>query len=140
MSGHVPVMLGEVLASLAVQAGDLVVDATFGGGGYTRAILAAQPNCKIIGLDRDPQAVARGKQLEGEQQGRFTMVESQFSQLDACVTSKAQAIVLDIGVSSFQIDQAERGFSFMQDGPLDMRMSGSGPSAADVVASLSEAE
>lgn len=138
MSGHLPVMLAEVLETLAPQAGQVIVDGTFGGGGYTRAILAAAP-CQVIGLDRDPDAVVRGKALEQEMPGRFTIVETQFSKLDE-LQAPIDAIVLDIGVSSFQIDQPERGFSFMQDGPLDMRMGKDGPSAADVVAHLSEAE
>ena len=142
MSGHAPVMLAEVLTALSSKAGQTIVDGTFGGGGYTRAILAAT-DCKVIGLDRDPTAVARGKELEVEMGGRFEIVESQFSKMDA-LDGPVDAVVLDIGVSSFQIDQAERGFSFMQDGPLDMRMGGggpnSGPSAADVVAQLSEDE
>ena len=138
MSGHAPVMLQEVLAALDVRPGATILDGTFGGGGYTRAILAAAP-CRVIGLDRDPDAVARGQRLAVEMPGRFEMVEAQFSQLGEIARS-LDGVVLDIGVSSFQIDQAERGFSFMQDGPLDMRMSRSGPSAADAIAQLSEAE
>jgi 16S rRNA (cytosine1402-N4)-methyltransferase len=142
MSGHAPVMLAEVLTALQVKAGDVIVDGTFGGGGYTRAILESA-DCKVIGLDRDPDAVARGKTLEQEMVGRFEIVETQFSKMDI-IEGRVDAVVLDIGVSSFQIDQAERGFSFMQDGPLDMRMGGegpnSGPSAAEVVAQLSEDE
>ncbi|GBF58677.1 ribosomal RNA small subunit methyltransferase H [Candidatus Phycosocius bacilliformis] len=138
MSGHVPVMLPEVLEALAPQADQVIVDGTFGGGGYSRAILAAAP-CRVIGLDRDPDAVARGHLLAQEMPSRFTMVETQFSRLDE-IDHPIDAVVLDIGVSSFQIDQAERGFSFMQDGPLDMRMGKDGPSAADVIAQLSEAE
>jgi 16S rRNA (cytosine1402-N4)-methyltransferase len=138
MSGHAPVMLAEVLKTLGVKAGETIVDGTFGGGGYTRAILAAA-DCKVIGLDRDPDAVARGRELEAEMPGRFVIVETQFSKMDI-LTDTIDGVVLDIGVSSFQIDQAERGFSFMQDGPLDMRMGGDGPSAADVVAQLSEDE
>ena len=142
MSGHAPVMLAEVLTALRVTAGDIIVDGTFGGGGYTRAILAAA-DCNVIGLDRDPDAVARGKELEAEMAGRFKIVETQFSEMDR-LDGRIDAVVLDIGVSSFQIDQAERGFSFMQDGPLDMRMGGdspnSGPSAAEAVAQLSEDE
>jgi len=138
MSGHLPVMLAEVLETLSPQAGQVIVDGTFGGGGYTRAILA-EASCHVIGLDRDPDAVVRGKALEQEMSGRFTMVETEFSKLDE-LQGKSDAVVLDIGVSSFQIDQPERGFSFMQDGPLDMRMGKDGPSAADVVAQLSEGE
>ena len=138
MNGHQPVMMQEVLDALSPQAGQVIVDGTFGGGGYTRAILAAAP-CEVIGLDRDKDAVARGMALAAQMPGRFTMVETQFSQL-AALDRPFDAVVLDIGVSSFQIDQAERGFSFMQDGPLDMRMGTDGPSAADVIAQLSEAE
>jgi 16S rRNA (cytosine1402-N4)-methyltransferase len=138
MSGHAPVMLAEVLGALNVQAGQTIVDGTFGGGGYTRAILATG-DCKVIGLDRDPDAITRGKALEIEMAGRFEIVETQFSKMDA-LQGPVDAVVLDIGVSSFQIDQAERGFSFMQDGPLDMRMGGDGPSAADAAAHLSEDE
>jgi 16S rRNA (cytosine1402-N4)-methyltransferase len=142
MSGHKPVMMDEVLQALNVRAGEVVVDGTFGGGGYSRAILAAA-DCKVIGLDRDVDAVARGKLLEAEMVGRFEIVETQFSRMEA-LNGPVDAVVLDIGVSSFQIDQSARGFSFMNDGPLDMRMDGdgpnAGPSAADVVAQLSEDE
>lgn len=138
MSGHLPVMLAEVLETLSPQEGQVIVDGTFGGGGYTRAILASAA-CHVIGLDRDPDAVMRGKTLEQEMPGRFKMVETQFSKLDE-LDRAVDAVVLDIGVSSFQIDQPERGFSFMQDGPLDMRMGRDGPSAADVVAQLTEGE
>jgi 16S rRNA (cytosine1402-N4)-methyltransferase len=138
MNGHAPVMLAEVLKTLSVKAGETIVDGTFGGGGYTRAILAAA-DCKVIGLDRDPDAVARGRELATQMPEHFEIVETQFSKMDE-LGGPVDAVVLDIGVSSFQIDQAERGFSFMQDGPLDMRMGGDGPSAAEVVAQLSEDE
>jgi 16S rRNA (cytosine1402-N4)-methyltransferase len=138
MSGHAPVMLAEVLKTLGVADGETIVDGTFGGGGYTRAILETA-KCKVIGLDRDPDAIIRGKELEADMGARFEIVETQFSKMDT-LQGPVDAVVLDIGVSSFQIDQAERGFSFMQDGPLDMRMGGDGPSAADVAAQLSEDE
>jgi 16S rRNA (cytosine1402-N4)-methyltransferase len=138
MSGHAPVMLAQVLEALNVQGGQTIVDGTFGGGGYTQAFLDAA-NCKVIGLDRDPTAVARGKALESTSDGRFQIIETQFSKMGE-LDRPVDAVVLDIGVSSFQIDQGERGFSFMHDGPLDMRMGGDGPSAADVVAQLSEDE
>jgi 16S rRNA (cytosine1402-N4)-methyltransferase len=136
--GHAPVMLNEVLETLAPQDGQTIVDGTFGGGGYTRAILGCA-QCRVIGLDRDPDAVQRGRVLASQMLGRFEIVETQFSRLDQLGIG-FNGVVLDIGVSSFQLDQAERGFSFMQDGPLDMRMGGDGPSAADVVAQLSEDE
>jgi 16S rRNA (cytosine1402-N4)-methyltransferase len=121
---HIPVLLPEVLAALAPAPGDVVIDGTFGGGGYTRAIL--ETGARVIGLDRDPQAVARGRALEQALPGRFTMVDGPFSQLDAACDTPVQGVVLDIGVSSFQIDEGGRGFSFQKDGPLDMRMSGTG--------------
>jgi 16S rRNA (cytosine1402-N4)-methyltransferase len=141
MSGHVPVLLAEVLAALKPQAGETHVDATFGAGGYTRAILDAAP-CSVIGIDRDPDAVRRGKMLQAERPETFCVVESPFSELDEAAGGVASldGVVLDIGVSSFQIDEAERGFSFNRDGPLDMRMSQAGPSAADAIALLDEAE
>lgn len=130
--GHIPVLLAEVLEALAPVPGDHVIDGTFGGGGYTRAILAA--GARVTGIDRDPQAVARGRALEQDAPGAFTMVEGVFSALDTAAGDTVQGVVLDIGVSSFQIDEARRGFSFQKDGPLDMRMGGAGPSAADVIA------
>jgi len=96
MSGHLPVMMAEVLDTLAPHAGQVIVDGTFGGGGYTRAILAAAP-CQVIGLDRDPDAVVRGKALEQEMAGRFTIVETQFSKLDE-LQEQIDAVVLDIVV------------------------------------------
>lgn len=127
---HIPVLLDEVLAALAPAAGDLVVDATFGAGGYTRAILDG--GASVIAIDRDPDAIEAGRPLERESGGRLRLVQAPFSELDAHVAA-ADGVVLDIGVSSMQLDQAERGFSFRADGPLDMRMAQSGPTAADVV-------
>ncbi|WP_281249195.1 16S rRNA (cytosine(1402)-N(4))-methyltransferase RsmH [Acuticoccus yangtzensis] len=128
---HVPVMLAEVMAELAPQPGETIVDGTFGGGGYTRAIL--ETGAHVIGIDRDPSAVARGRAMTDP---AFTMVEGTFGAMDAHVAAlghdKVDGVVLDIGVSSFQLDQAERGFSFRFDGPLDMRMGGDGPTAADI--------
>ncbi len=127
---HIPVLLDEVLAALAPAAGDLVVDGTFGAGGYTRAILDS--GASVLAIDRDPDAIEAGRALEREADGRLRLVQAPFSELDAHVAT-ADGVVLDIGVSSMQIDQAERGFSFRADGPLDMRMARSGPTAADVV-------
>lgn len=127
---HIPVLLDEVLAALAPAAGDLIVDGTFGAGGYTRAIL--DRGASVVAIDRDPDAIAAGRALEREAGGRLRLIHAPFSELDSHIQT-ADGVVLDIGVSSMQLDQAERGFSFRADGPLDMRMAKSGPSAADVV-------
>jgi 16S rRNA (cytosine1402-N4)-methyltransferase len=136
MSGHRPVMLKEVLELLAPRDGARYVDGTFGGGGYASAILEAA-DCRVLGIDRDPEAIARGHALVERFGGRLTLVQGEFSRMDEFTReSDAKAIdgvVLDLGVSSFQFDQPARGFSFREDGPLDMRMSLSGESAADVV-------
>jgi 16S rRNA (cytosine1402-N4)-methyltransferase len=134
---HIPVLLPEVLAALSPQAGQRFIDATFGAGGYTSALLDAAENTQLLAIDRDPRAIAAGQELVRESAGRLTLVEGTFGTLDSIVESAgfaaADGVVLDIGVSSMQLDEAERGFSFQKDGPLDMRMSGSGPTAADVV-------
>ncbi len=128
---HAPVMLAEVLAAMAPQNGAQYVDGTFGGGGYSRAVLEAA-DCKVLGIDRDPDAIARGKILAAHFAGRLTVVEGEFSHMDD-FASHVDGVMLDLGVSSFQFDTPARGFSFQADGPLDMRMSLSGPSAADIV-------
>jgi 16S rRNA (cytosine1402-N4)-methyltransferase len=128
---HVPVLLPEVLAALETGPGQIVVDGTFGAGGYTRAILEQSAN--VVAIDRDPNAIAAGRAMEAEFDGRLRLVEGPFSQLDTYVDEPVDGVVLDIGVSSMQIDEADRGFSFRFDGPLDMRMSGKGMSAADIV-------
>lgn len=134
---HIPVLLSEVLDSLQLKAGGVYLDGTFGAGGYTRAILDADPTCKVIALDRDPNAVMVGFSLVSAARGRLTLIESEFSRLEdearAAGFAALDGVVLDIGVSSMQIDEAERGFSFRHDGPLDMRMAQSGTSAADIV-------
>ena len=123
---HKPVLLREVLEALAPRDGEIMVDGTFGAGGYSRAILDSA-NCELYGIDRDPTAVATGKKLEAEYDGRFHMVEGCFGDMAKLVPAagaqQVDGIVLDIGVSSMQLDQADRGFSFREDGPLDMRMS-----------------
>ena len=129
--GHVPVMLNEVLEALAPRDGAYYIDGTFGGGGYTRAILEAA-DCRVLGIDRDPAAIARGQELVRRFPGRLTLVEGEFSRMNEFAQA-SDGVVLDLGVSSFQFDQPERGFSFAKDGPLDMRMSLSGMSAADFV-------
>jgi 16S rRNA (cytosine1402-N4)-methyltransferase len=132
---HVPVMLTEVLSALAPHPASAIVDGTFGAGGYSEAILDAGAN--IIAIDRDPSAIEAGAAMVARWNGRLVLVHGEFADLDTIARANgfhaADGVVLDIGVSSMQLDQAERGFSFRKDGPLDMRMSGEGPSAADVV-------
>jgi 16S rRNA (cytosine1402-N4)-methyltransferase len=140
---HVPVMLAEMLADLAPRDGGLYVDGTFGAGGYSRAILAAA-EARVIGIDRDPRARVASEPLKAAYPGRFTLAEARFGDLggvlDQIGARTVDGVVLDLGVSSMQLDQAERGFSFRADGPLDMRMGGEGPSAAEVVAELTAGE
>jgi 16S rRNA (cytosine1402-N4)-methyltransferase len=136
MSGHLPVMLKEVVAAIAPKDGGHYVDGTFGGGGYARAILEAA-DCRVLGIDRDPEAIARGQALVEHFAGRLTLVEGEFSRMDE-FTDATDGVMLDLGVSSFQFDTPARGFSFRDEGPLDMRMSLSGESAADLVNSASE--
>ena len=137
MSGHVPVMLDEVLEALSPRDGAHYIDGTFGGGGYTRAILEAA-DCRVLGIDRDPDAIARGQALVAHFGGRLTLVQGEFSRMDELADGLSDGVVLDLGVSSFQFDEAERGFSFRADGPLDMRMSKDGESAADFVNTTDE--
>ncbi|NJM29488.1 MAG: 16S rRNA (cytosine(1402)-N(4))-methyltransferase RsmH [Rhizobiales bacterium] len=140
---HVPVMLDEVLRHLAVRDGGIYVDGTFGAGGYSRAILSAA-QCRVFGIDRDPDAIRAGASLVAESGGRLKLLHGRFGDLAALLDAEGigqvDGVVLDIGVSSMQIDDASRGFSFMRDGPLDMRMSQDGPSAADAVNTLAPAE
>ena len=132
---HLPVLLAQVMARLAPKAGETIVDGTFGAGGYTRAILAT--GAAVVAIDRDPTAIAAGRALVEASAGRLTLVPGVFGDLDAHVAAlgvgPVDGVVLDIGVSSMQLDRAERGFSFRLDGPLDMRMGDDGPTAADVV-------
>ena len=138
---HVPVLGGPAVDFLNIGHEGVYIDGTFGAGGYSRAILAAA-NVHVIGIDRDQSAIAGGADLVEAAQGRLTLVEDQFSNLDQvardCGHDTVDGVVLDVGVSTMQLDQPERGFSFRFDGPLDMRMSKHGPSAADVVALAGE--
>jgi len=128
-ASHVPVLLDEVVDAMQPRAGKVLVDGTFGAGGYSRALLKA--GASIIAFDRDPSAAQFAVGLPAD---RFRLVERRFSELDEETGEAAvDGVVLDIGVSSMQLDQAERGFSFMRDGPLDMRMAATGPTAADLV-------
>lgn len=133
---HISVLLNEVVEHLAIGPGDVVVDGTFGAGGYSRAFLAT--GAKVVAFDRDPTV---RRFAAGFPEDRFSLVEARFSEMDAVLgEGHADGVALDLGVSSMQIDQAERGFSFMQDGPLDMRMGDTGPTAADLVNTLEQEE
>jgi 16S rRNA (cytosine1402-N4)-methyltransferase len=129
-------MLNEVLDALGPRDGAQYVDGTFGGGGYASAILEAA-DCRVLGIDRDPAAIARGQALVERFGGRLTLVQGEFSRMTE-FAGESDGVVLDLGVSSFQFDEPARGFSFREDGPLDMRMSLSGESAADLVNSADE--
>ncbi|HVF36481.1 MAG TPA: 16S rRNA (cytosine(1402)-N(4))-methyltransferase RsmH [Sphingomicrobium sp.] len=142
---HLPVLLQEVVSGLAIVPGETHVDGTFGAGGYTRAMLGAGAG-RVIGFDRDPDAIANGPALvpDAVAGGRLTLVEERFSQMDRVLAERGllpvDGIALDIGVSSMQFDQAARGFSFQNDGPLDMRMSQSGETAAEFLNHAEEGE
>ena len=140
---HIPVLGREAVAQLAAHAGGIYVDATFGGGGYSRMLLEVA-GTQVIAIDRDRTAVAGGFDLVDRSGGRLTLVEDRFSNLaQVCAAqgvTEVDGIVMDVGVSSMQLDEADRGFSFRSDGPLDMRMGQDGPTAADVVAKASEAD
>jgi 16S rRNA (cytosine1402-N4)-methyltransferase len=132
---HVPVLLDEVVAALAPAPGDTIVDATFGAGGYTRALIEA--GAQVVAFDRDPDAIAAGQALAIE---GLRLVHADFSAMEAALDAPVDGVTMDIGVSSMQLDQAERGFSFQQDGPLDMRMAREGMSAADFLNDADEGE
>ncbi|MBR0655693.1 16S rRNA (cytosine(1402)-N(4))-methyltransferase RsmH [Plastoroseomonas arctica] len=137
--GHIPVLLDEAVAALAPRAEGTYLDATFGGGGYASAILEAVP-CTLWALDRDPAAIARGAALAARFPGRLHLVETRFGAMLEALAERGvttlDGVVMDLGVSSFQLDEGERGFSFRAEGPLDMRMGRDGPSAAELVNGL----
>jgi 16S rRNA (cytosine1402-N4)-methyltransferase len=139
---HVPVLLPQMLQALEARGGCSYIDGTFGAGGYAQAILTAAPGARVLGIDRDPAALTAARAIADHHQGRLHLVEGRFGDLErlaaAAGFAPADGVVLDIGVSSMQLDDPERGFSFQGDGPLDMRMSSSGPSAADVVNTAEE--
>jgi 16S rRNA (cytosine1402-N4)-methyltransferase len=138
---HLPVLLDAVLAALQPRDGAVYIDGTFGGGSYSAALLAAA-QCRVLGIDRDPAAVRRGAALEARHPGRLRVIEGRFGDMQRLVgdamPGSVAGVALDLGVSSIHLDNAERGFSFRLDGPLDMRMGDAGTTAADLVASLSE--
>jgi 16S rRNA (cytosine1402-N4)-methyltransferase len=140
---HIPVLGHPAVEFLNVRNGAVYVDATFGGGGYSRAILSSA-TCCVIGLDRDPSATAHGEELARASAGRLVLMQYRFSDLHDAVRaagrSEVDGVVFDLGVSSMQLDDPSRGFSFRHDGPLDMRMGSEGPSAADIVAAAGEGE
>ena len=142
MSEHVSVLLNEVVEAVAPEPGRVVVDGTFGAGGYSRVFL--ERGAEVVAFDRDPTAARHAEPLRAEHGGKLILLERRFSELEAGLAAtgreRCDAVALDIGVSSMQLDEAERGFSFMRDGPLDMRMGGEGPSAADLVNGEEEAE
>ena len=140
---HFSVLRAEVIKTLDMQAGEIFVDGTFGAGGYCRAVLEGT-DAVVYGIDRDPNVIPTGDAFELEFKGRFKLLKGRFSEMDRLLSEagvqKVDGIALDIGVSSMQIDQAERGFSFRTDAPLDMRMSSTGKTAADVVNNYGEEE
>ncbi len=142
-TGHVPVMLTEVLQTLAPASGEVYIDGTFGAGGYTRAILE-KADCSVYAIDRDPHAYQRALNMEKSFSGRMHPLKGCFGDMQALIATqgieRVDGIVLDLGVSSIQLSDAIRGFSFQHDGPLDMRMGDEGISAYDVVNSFDEAE
>ena len=133
---HVSVLLQEVIEALEPAPGKRIIDATFGAGGYSRALLGA--GAEVIAFDRDPTAAAFAEPLAAT--GRFTLVHDRFSTMTRHIEGACEGVAFDLGVSSMQLDEADRGFSFMRDGPLDMRMERAGVSAADLVNGAEPAE
>lgn len=141
LAPHVPVLASRVIEYLSPRDGALYIDGTFGAGGHTRLILSSA-DCRVIGIDRDRSAIALGAPLVDQAGGRLALIEGRLSELESLLAAQGvtavDGIVIDLGVSSMQLDQGERGFSFRREGPLDMRMGADGPTAADVVALASE--
>ena len=139
---HIPVLMAEMLGAIAPRDGAVYIDGTFGGGSYSRALLAAA-RCKVCGIDRDPRAIAAGASLAAQHPGRLELFNGRFGDMERLLAARGvtqvDGVALDIGVSSPQIDEPARGFSFRYDGPLDMRMGDDGPTAADVVNGADEA-
>ena len=143
MQRHVPVLMNEVVDAIAPRDGGRYLDGTFGAGGYTTAMLD-RADCRVIAIDRDPDAIAAGRALAERYAPRLTLIEGRFGDMAELLSAEGvddvDGVTLDLGVSSMQFDQAERGFSFRNSGPLDMRMGRSGPSAADLVNDTEEDE
>lgn len=140
LPAHVPVLLREVLEALRPERGGVLVDATLGLGGHAEALLDAAPTVRLVGIDRDPEALVLARARLARFGDRFVAVEGRHEELalhlDRLDLPQVDGVLADLGVSSMQLDRAERGFSFMKDGPLDMRMGRTGPTAADLVAEL----
>ncbi len=138
---HIPVMASEAIEALGVKDGGVYVDATLGAGGYTKAVLGAA-NCSVYAFDRDPTAIAAANDWAGDFEGRLVLINRPFAEMEEalkrCGVDEVDGVVFDLGVSSMQLDEADRGFSFRHDGPLSMRMDGAKPDAADVVAGADE--
>ena len=143
-AGHVPVLLREVVDALRPEGGGVFVDATLGLGGHAEALLEASPLVRVVGIDRDPEALAIARARLARFGDRLVTIQGRHedvaTHLDALGIARVAGVLADLGVSSMQIDRAERGFSFMKDGPLDMRMGPDGPTAADLVATASKDE
>ena len=133
---HIPVMLDEVVSAMAPRDGETYIDATFGAGGYASALLEAA-DCHVIGFDRDPRSIKAAAALQDKYQGRLTLIEAPFAQMQDALAAQSisavHGVMFDLGVSSMQLDKADRGFSFLRDGPLSMRMDGGQPDARNVV-------